>query len=85
MSKIHPFTTAHPTSLNRRVVYRWGSLPVLQNVLDGHSLRAEVGNAYLDESNVCGLLSEALTADVEAILADKTGLVGADTARIVRC
>jgi hypothetical protein len=36
--------------------------------------------AYLDEANVSGLLTEALTADVEAVLADETGLVGADTA-----
>jgi hypothetical protein len=38
------------------------------------------GKLYLDESNVRGLLSEALTADVQAILADQTSLVGADTA-----
>lgn len=36
--------------------------------------------SYLGEANVCGLLAEALTADVQAILADETGLVGADTA-----
>jgi hypothetical protein len=36
--------------------------------------------SYLDEANVRGLLTEALTADVEAVLADQTGLVGADTA-----
>jgi len=36
--------------------------------------------AYLDEANVGGLLTEALTADVESVLADETGLVGADTA-----
>jgi hypothetical protein len=35
---------------------------------------------YLDEANVVGLLTEALTADVEAVLADQTGLVLADTA-----
>jgi hypothetical protein len=35
---------------------------------------------YFDESNVRSLLSEALTADVQAILADQTSLVGADTA-----
>ena len=34
----------------------------------------------LDEANVGGLLAEALTADVEAVLADETGLVGANTA-----
>lgn len=35
---------------------------------------------YLDESNIGALLSEALTADVEAVLADETGAVGADAA-----
>lgn len=38
------------------------------------------GIAYLLETNVGGLLTEALTADVQAVLADETGLVGADTA-----
>lgn len=38
---------------------------------------------YLDEANVVGLLTEALTADVEAVLADETGLVGADAAVFV--
>jgi hypothetical protein len=37
---------------------------------------------YLGETDVGSLLTEALTADVEAVLADKTGLVGADTATI---
>jgi hypothetical protein len=36
--------------------------------------------SYLDETDVGGLLTEALTAEVEAVLADETGLVGADTA-----
>jgi hypothetical protein len=36
---------------------------------------------YLDESNIGGLLAEALTADVEAILADQTSFVSADTAK----
>jgi len=35
---------------------------------------------HLDEANVVGLLAEALAADVEAVLADETGLVGADAA-----
>jgi hypothetical protein len=39
--------------------------------------------AYLDKSNVRGLLSEALSADVQSILADETGFVCADTAAIV--
>ena len=38
------------------------------------------GLSYLDESDVGALLPEALTADVEAVLADKTGRVGADAA-----
>ena len=36
--------------------------------------------AYLDETDVGALLTEALTADVEAVLPDETGLVGADAA-----
>jgi hypothetical protein len=38
------------------------------------------GASYLDKANIGSLLTEALTADVEAVLADKTGLVGADAA-----
>lgn len=38
------------------------------------------GNSYLDETNVGALLAEALTADVEAVLADQTSRVGADAA-----
>ena len=37
--------------------------------------------SYLDEANVGGLLTEALTAKVKAILADKTSLVGTETAK----
>ena len=36
--------------------------------------------AYLGEANVVGLLPEALTADVQAVLADETSWVRADTA-----
>lgn len=43
-------------------------------------LRRETGESYLDETNVGGLLAEALTADVEAVLADQTSGVGADAA-----
>jgi ABC-type cobalt transport system substrate-binding protein len=39
-----------------------------------------VGKSYLDETNVGALLAEALTADVQAILADETSRVGADAA-----
>lgn len=35
----------------------------------------------LDETDVLGLFSEALTADVKTILSDETGFVCADTAR----
>jgi hypothetical protein len=35
---------------------------------------------YLDEANVCGAFSEALTADVQAIFADETSAMRADTA-----
>jgi hypothetical protein len=35
---------------------------------------------YLDESNIVGLFSEALTADVEAVFADQTCTVSAYTA-----
>jgi len=36
--------------------------------------------SYLDETDVGALLAEALTADVEAVLADETSGVGADAA-----
>lgn len=36
--------------------------------------------SYLGEADVGGLLTEALTADIQAVLANETGLVGADTA-----
>ena len=35
------------------------------------------GEQYLGEANVLGVLTEALTADVESVLADKAPLVGA--------
>jgi hypothetical protein len=44
------------------------------------SLKRKRAKAYLDKTNILALLTEALTADVEAVLADQTGLVGADTA-----
>jgi len=34
----------------------------------------------LNESNILTLLPEALTADIEPVLADQAGLVGADAA-----
>jgi hypothetical protein len=36
--------------------------------------------AYLDEADILALLTEALSADVEAVFSDKTGFVGADAA-----
>jgi hypothetical protein len=36
--------------------------------------------SYLDETDVGALLAEALTADVEAVLADETSRVRADAA-----
>lgn len=35
---------------------------------------------YLGETDISGLLSEALTADVDTVLADQTVVVGADAA-----
>lgn len=36
--------------------------------------------SVLDETDVLALLSEALTADVQAVLSDETSLVSADSA-----
>jgi len=44
------------------------------------AVQSEETRTDLDEANVGGLLTEALTADVEAILADQTGGMGADAA-----
>lgn len=38
-------------------------------------------SAHLDKANEVSLLTEALTADVEAVLADDTSVVAADAAR----
>jgi hypothetical protein len=48
----------------------------------GDSRLGDSLDPYLDEANVGRLLTEALTADVKAVLADQTGLVGADTAKL---
>ena len=45
-----------------------------------HDARSGWALAYLDETDVGGLLPEALTADVKAVLADQTSGVGADAA-----
>jgi hypothetical protein len=39
-----------------------------------------VYDAYLGEPDITRLLSEALTADIEAVFANETGLVCADAA-----
>ncbi len=44
------------------------------------SLGVRKWSSYLGEADISGLLAEALTADVEAVLADQTGRVGADAA-----
>lgn len=41
----------------------------------------ERGLSVLDKANVGRLLTEALTADIEAVLADETSTVSADAAR----
>ena len=38
------------------------------------------GDVYLGEANVLGVLTEALAADIESVLADQSPLVGANTA-----
>ncbi len=58
-------------------------LPVLRghHQRRGHRRnRAVLPSAYLDETDVGALLTEALAAQIEAILPDKSGLVGAETA-----
>jgi hypothetical protein len=37
-------------------------------------------NAYLDEANVRGFFTEALPTDIEAVFANETSFVSADTA-----
>lgn len=48
----------------------------------GHGCKS---GTNLDEADILGLLTEALTADVETVFADETGTVSADAAvRVVR-
>lgn len=49
-------------------------LPELRNRIIVNDL------SVLDETDVLALLSEALTADVQAVLSDETSLVSADSA-----
>lgn len=44
-----------------------------------------IESPYLNEADVLALLSEALTADVQAVFPDETGLVGADATVEYRC
>lgn len=42
----------------------------------------KIMSTYLDEANVKRLLTEALTADVQPVFPNQTGLVGADATKI---
>lgn len=53
-------------------------LSVLQQWSDSEQRFMQL--SYLCESNVGALLTETLTADVQAVLSDETSLVCADTA-----
>lgn len=53
---------------------------MLQIEIRGVLVEAEFLFAYLDKSNIGGLFTEALTADVKAVLSDETSLVCADAA-----
>ncbi|KAE9372379.1 hypothetical protein N431DRAFT_241661 [Stipitochalara longipes BDJ] len=80
--KLHAMCKPHCPSRKSNLLplytpsYSNGAAPIVRLRLLGE----RGGKVYLDESNVCGLLSEALTANVQAILADQTSLVSADTA-----
>ena len=55
------------------------SLSIRPNCLIDRMLsRNAPGEAYLDETDVLALLTEALTADVQAVFADQAGCVGAN-------
>lgn len=54
--------------------------PVLPDVSFESNHRGACSPPYLGETDVGRLLSKALTANVQAVLADETGLVGADAA-----
>lgn len=46
----------------------------------GGRLRVDLGECYLVETDIVGVFTEALTANVQVVLADQCGTVGADTA-----
>jgi hypothetical protein len=76
MCKSHcPATQIDSSPLNSTLSFNGATAIVRIGILEEREKMV-----YFDESNVRSLLSEALTADVQAILADQTSLVGADTA-----
>ena len=58
----------------------FGEVEVSCHVRKARFARADGRITDLDKANIGRLLAEALTADVEAVLADQAGLVGADAA-----
>jgi len=58
----------------------FGGVEVSCHVRKARFARADGRITDLDKANIGRLLAEALTADVEAVLADQAGLVGADAA-----
>lgn len=58
----------------------WPPLRAPKATAAGLGKRGGEGWTCLDEADVVGLFAEALTADVEAVLADQTGSVRADAA-----
>lgn len=60
---------------------RFNNLTVLQPPLVSHTLPLWY---YLVETNIAGVLTEALTAEVQVVLADQSTSLGADTAIIIK-
>lgn len=50
------------------------------STLGAEAIAATAFLTHLDEADILGVLTEALAADVEAVLADQTPVVGAHTA-----
>lgn len=71
---------SHANSSRFRPKSQFAHLPVLHTISILNILPSKLELSYLGEADVVGLLAEALTADVQAVLADETSLVGADTA-----
>ncbi len=55
-------------------------LPVLEQHQHSAGLSKYDSSSYLDEADILALLPEALSADIETVLSDQTGCVGADAA-----